>query len=132
MSHPFFANLEEWVRMQKKTLETFRNVFENSKGADRLELILAIRAAFQHMIKTLKAFDDWLQDPMILSHMPRELLDDVWQTTYQLLRSLLELDIRHTTAMKEHMEKLYREGKMNPLVWYRGREPSRRTMPSTT
>ena len=132
MSHPFFTNLEEWVRMQKRTLETFRKVFENSKEADRLELILATRAAFQHMMKTLKAFDDWLQDPMILSHMPRELLDEVWHTVFQLLMNLIELDIRHTSAMKEYMEKLYKEGKLSPLVWQRAREPRRRPMPSTT
>jgi len=132
VSHPFFANLEEWVQMQKRMLEMFRKVFENCKEADRLELILATRAAFQHMIKTLKAFDDWLQDPMILSHMPKEFLDEVWKTAFNLLIDLIKLDIRHTSAMKEHIEKLYKEGKLSPLVWQRSREPRRRGMPSTT
>ncbi len=112
----FYENLTQWVEMQKKTKALFENMYEEIKKGDRLDLILATRAAFQHMIKTLKAFDNWLQDPMIISHMPREYLEEVWETTYKLLQILLDLDIKHTSAFREHMEKLEREGKLNPIL----------------
>jgi len=112
----FYDNLAQWVEMQKKTKAMFEHMYEEIRKGDRLDLILATRAAFQHMIKTLKAFDNWLQDPMIISHMPREYLEEVWETTYRLLQLLLELDIKHTSAFREHLEKLEREGKLNPIL----------------
>ncbi len=129
MSYSFFENLAQWVEMQKKTKDTFARIYEEVKKGDRLDLILATRAAFQHMIKTLKAFDNWLQDPMILSHMPREYLEEVWEVTYKLLMELLDLDIKHTSEFKEHMEKLQKEGRLNPLLasGLMPQKPSRRS-----
>ncbi len=116
MSYAFFENLTQWVEMQKKMKNTFESLYEEVKKGDRLDLILATRAAFQHMIKTLKAFDNWLQDPLILSHMPREYLEEVWEVTYRILMLLLDLDIKHTSAFRDHLEKLQKEGKINPLL----------------
>ncbi len=116
MSYQFFESLSNWVEMQKKAKNTFENLYENVKKGDRLDLILATRAAFQHMIRTLKAFDSWLQDPLIISHMPREYLEEVWEVVYRLLIKLLELDIKHTSEFKDYLEKLQKEGKLNPLT----------------
>ncbi|RLF03927.1 MAG: DUF2153 domain-containing protein [Thermoprotei archaeon] len=112
----FVANLEHWVEAQKLVLSSVRRVEEQLKDADRLELILATRMAFRHMIRTLEAFDKWLQDPFIIGHMPREMLEEVQRKAWELLKQLLELDINHTTQFKDYMLKLAREGKLNPLL----------------
>ncbi len=116
VSDSFVHNLEAWVKRQKITLDAFKQVEESAKDADRLELIVLTRAAFQHMARTLSAFDQWLQDPFIISHMPREMLAEVWQASRKILYELLELDIKHTSAFKELIEKLSVEGRLNPIL----------------
>jgi len=125
MSRSFYDNLTYWVEMQKKTKNAFETMYDKVKHGDRLDLVIATRAAFQHMIKTLKAFDNWLQDPFIISHMPREYLEEVWDVAYKLLLALLDLDIKHTSTFRDYIEKLQREGKLNPLV-SSGMQPSSR------
>ena len=95
------------------------------RDADRLELILASRMAFRHMIRTLEAFDRWLQDPFIVGHMPREMLEDVQRKAWDLLKQLLELDINHTSQFKEYFAKLAKEGRLNPLLAAQGGEERR-------
>ena len=131
----FFGNLEEWVKMQKSMLETMRKVDARLKNADRLDLIVASRTAFQHIMRTIRAFDQWLQDPLIISHMPKEFLVEVRERIWKILEELLLLDIEHTSKVKEHLEKLMKEGKINPLLWSRPSEEeriSRRRIPTVT
>jgi len=112
----FVRSLERWVALQRTMLEMFRDLDTQVRGSDRQDIIIHTRLAFNHMIKTLKAFDDWLQDPFIASNIPRELLLDVWDTTLKMMELLLELDIRHTSEVKNLIEKKSREGKLNPLL----------------
>jgi len=124
------SSLSEWIDMQRKAMEMFREINSSADQADRLALVLIIRQAFQHMIKTLKAFDQWLNDPFILNYITKDMLIDVWNTTYKILNELLELDIRHTKAVKEVAEKMIREGKLPPMMELRGapeEERSRRS-----
>jgi len=114
------SSLSEWIDMQRKAMEMFREINSSADQADRLALVLIIRQAFQHMIKTLKAFDQWLNDPFILNYITKDMLIDVWNTTYKILNELLELDIRHTKAVKEVAEKMIREGKLPPMMELRG------------
>jgi len=120
MAQYFLGNLDEWVNMQKKTSDLFKSIDQEirKKGEtlDRLELILATRAAFQHMSRTIKAFDQWLQDPLILANLSKESLLEVWNATYKMLLDLLDLDIKHTSMFREHAEKMLREGRVNPLT----------------
>jgi len=120
MAQYFLHNLDEWVGMQKKTADLFRNIDQEIKkkgeSLDRLELILATRAAFQHMSRTIKAFDQWLQDPLILANLSRESLLEVWNATYKMIQELLELDVKHTSMFREQAEKMLKEGKLNPLT----------------
>ncbi|HDI31192.1 MAG TPA: DUF2153 domain-containing protein [Thermofilum sp.] len=121
----FGANLERWVTTQKSFLNSIKNVEPQLKTADRLELILAIRTVFSHMIRTIEAFDKWLQDPFIVGHMPREMLEEVQRKVWNVAKELLELDIAHTTQFKEYVEKLANEGKLNPLLYGGKREQER-------
>ncbi|AEB95949.1 MAG: DUF2153 domain-containing protein [Metallosphaera sp.] len=121
MEGSFISNLDEWIKMQKNLLATIKEMEKKEEGTleDRLDLILASRLAFQHMMRTLKAFDQWLQDPMIIKHMPKEMLEDVKKTSWLILQQLLELDVRHTSQAKELITKLGKEGKLDPLIWSR-------------
>lgn len=126
------SSLSDWIDMQKKALEMFKEIDTDVEKADRLALVLAIRQAFQHMIKTLKAFDQWLNDPFILNYVTKDMLLDVWSTTYKILNELLKLDVRHTQAVKELAEKMIREGKLPPIIELResrsSEERGRRTL----
>jgi len=105
--------------MQKNLLATLKDMQKQDQEMDRLDLILASRVAFQHMMRTIKAFDQWLQDPMVIKHMPKEMLEDVKRTSWGILEQLLELDIRHTSEARDLITKLGKEGKLDPLIWSR-------------
>ncbi|MDK6029298.1 DUF2153 family protein [Ignisphaera sp. 4213-co] len=111
-----YDSLTQWIEMQKKVKQWFSNVNDNAKKGDRLELILYTRMAFQHMIRTLRAFDNWLQDPFIISNMPKEELEFVWTTIYNILQQLIDLDIKHTSEFRDYIAKLEKEGKLSPLL----------------
>ena len=121
----FTSTLDQWVEAQKLVLSSVLRVEGQLRDADRLELILASRMAFRHMIRTLEAFDRWLQDPFIVGHMPREMLEDVQRKAWDLLKQLLELDINHTSQFKEYFAKLAKEGRLNPLLAAQGGEERR-------
>lgn len=126
------STLSEWVDMQRKAVELFKQVNDSVGTSDRLTLVLVTRQAFQHMIRTLKAFDQWLNDPFILNYVTKDMLIDVWSTTYKLLNELIELDIRHTLMVKEIAEKMIKEGKIPvfmELRSYEEEEPRRPTSP---
>ena len=112
-----YDSLTQWIEMQKKVKAWFDSVNESVKKGDRLELILYTRLAFQHMIRTLKAFDNWLQDPFIISNMPKEELEYVWSKVYSILQQLIDLDIKHTSEFRDYIVKLEKEGKLNPLLF---------------
>lgn len=117
MAQILLTNLDEWIKMQKRMLEAFKQLNEEiSAGGDRLQIVLATRAVFQHMIKTLRAFDQWLQDPIILSSLDKASLDQVWKAAYDIAVRLLELDIAHTSSFRELAATMIREGKMTPLM----------------
>lgn len=112
----FARSLERWVSMQRAMLENFKHIDERVRGSDRLDIIIHTRLLFNHMMRTLKAFDDWLQDPFISSNIPKELLIEVWSTTLKLAETLLELDMKHTSEMRNIIEKAVKEGQVSPLL----------------
>jgi len=111
-----FPHLDAWVKKQTEILESFKKAEENYQNADRLELILLSRTAFQHMMKTIEAFDQWLREPMVTSHMPREMLVELWSRLRTIFYELIKLDIEHTSKFQEHIRKLEVEGKLNPIL----------------
>lgn len=111
----FYENLESWVKRQKEIKSMFTKAEENYKEADRLTLITLSRLAFQHMGKTIEAFENWLKDPMITTHMPRELLVELWDNLREIFFRLIELDIEHTAKFAEHLKKLEDADSINPL-----------------
>jgi len=112
-----FPNLESWIKKQYEIMETFKKAEENFENFDRLELILLARMAFQHVIKTFEAFDQWLREPVVTTHMPRELLIDLWVKLRNILYETIELDVEHTSKFYDHVKKLEMEGKINPIFY---------------
>ncbi len=128
-----FPHLDSWVKKQTETIENFKRAEENYENADRLELILLSRMAFQHMMKTIEAFDQWLREPMVTSHMPREMLIELWTKLRKIFYELIELDIEHTSKFSQHIKKLEAEGKLNPiLVTSKLEKETRRTTITTS
>lgn len=111
-----FPNLEAWIKRQLEIKESFKKAEEKYEELDRLELILLSRQAFQHMMRTIEAFDQWLKEPMVISHMPREMLIELWSKLRTIFYELLDLDIEHTSKFNEHIKKLAKEGKLNPIL----------------
>lgn len=128
----FFSNLESWVKRQSMVKEMFEKAEQNYKELDRLALITLSRLAFQHMGKTIEAFDQWLKDPMITSHMPREMLVELWSKLRVILYELIELDIEHTSKFSEHLRKLAEENALNPLFAFEKEEKEARRGVSPT
>jgi len=111
-----FPNLEAWIKRQMEIMESFKKAEENYENADRLELILLTRMAFNHMVRTIEAFDQWLKEPAVTTHMPRELLVELWSKLRKIFYELIELDIEHTYKFSQHIKKLEMENKLNPLL----------------
>ena len=112
----FLRNLDRWVAMQQSVLETFKENEQRVAQSDRLEIIVNTRLAFSHIMRTIKAFDDWLQDPFITTNAPKDLLVEVWERTVKILIELLELDIQHTSSMRNTLDAYARQGKLNPIL----------------
>lgn len=113
----FAANLTNWIEAQKNFLNSATLMEKQLEKADRLELVLATRAAFAHIVKTVEAFDKWLQDPFIVGHMPREMLIEIQKSVWETLKKLLELDIRHTTEFRDLILRLAERGQLHPLLF---------------
>jgi len=127
-----FPHLEAWVKKQHEIMRLFKKAEENYEKADRLDLILLSRMAFQHMVKTIEAFDQWLREPMVTSHMPREMLVELWSKLRRIFYDLIELDIEHTTRFHEHIKKLEAEGRLNPILATGKLEKEARRTPVTS
>lgn len=130
-----YDNLDSWVRRQREIKELFAKAEGNYKEADRLALITLSRLAFQHMEKTIEAFDNWLKDPMITTHMPREMLVELWENLREIFYKLIDLDIEHTMKFAEYLKKLEDSNSINPLFTIRtprGEEKESRRRPPPT
>ncbi|MEM1718782.1 MAG: DUF2153 family protein, partial [Thermosphaera sp.] len=57
-----FSSLDMWVKRQNEVKSLFEKAELDYRDADRLTLITLSRAAFQHMMRTIEAFDQWLKD----------------------------------------------------------------------
>lgn len=115
----FYENLETWVKRQQEVKHLFMKAEDNYKEADRLTLITLSRLAFQHMERTIEAFDNWLKDPMITTHMPREMLIELWEKLRHIFYELIDLDIEHTSKFADYLKKLEENNQVNPLFMMR-------------
>ena len=116
--------LVRWVEMQKATLEFLETLKSRLEGMDRLEMVVYARLIFQHLEKTVKAFDEWLQDPFIATIIPREEMARVLAETIEAAEKILRLDITHTDYVRGLVEKAAAQG-THPLLRMRQEEKVR-------
>ncbi|HDO20651.1 MAG: DUF2153 domain-containing protein [archaeon GB-1845-036] len=107
-------NIEAWIEGQKRFLEYSRKSEEILKNADRLSLMIAARTACSQIIKTIKGFDAWLQNPLVIGLMPHKMLKEVQEQLWRIMYELTLFDIEHTGKYKEHLKKIIEEGKILP------------------
>lgn len=112
-----FPNLDAWIKRQNEILDVFRKAEENFENFDRLDLIFLSRMAFQHIIKTCEAFDQWLREPLVTTHMPRDMLIELWNELRNILFNIIDLDIKHTSKFNDYIKKLEGEGKISPFFY---------------
>jgi hypothetical protein len=101
----FLANIHAWVESQKKLLELAKQSLENLKDADRLTLLTASRTACYHISRTIKGFDNWLNNPAITTVMPKEMLKEVQEKLWKIMLEIIEFDIKHTSQFLDYITK---------------------------
>ena len=115
----FLKSLTDWVESQKKALEGAKEALKDLEQADRLMLILASRNACYHIARTIRGFDSWLQNPMVIGLMPMEMAKEVQKKLYEIMFMLMEFDIKHTSEFVELLSKMIEEGKLPKILFER-------------
>jgi len=96
--------LARWVEMQRRMIEVLEHLEARAGEMDRLDLAVYARIVFQHIERTVRAFDEWLQDPLILTSAPRDELERVLRDAAKAAKILARLDADHTERMARIME----------------------------
>ena len=73
--------------------------------ADRLMLILAARVACYHISRTIRGFESWLQNPLVIGLMPKEMVREMQKRLWDIMYSLMEYDIKHTGEYHDFLKK---------------------------
>ncbi|MEM2380837.1 MAG: DUF2153 family protein [Candidatus Nezhaarchaeales archaeon] len=115
----------DWVEAQKKILNAFKEADKELENADRLMQVLASRNACFHIARTIKGFESWLQNPLVIGLMPKEMADEVRRKLWDLMKEVMEFDIKHTSDFTNLLKKMSDEGKL-PRVLFEKREEARR------
>ncbi|MEM1537781.1 MAG: DUF2153 family protein [Candidatus Nezhaarchaeales archaeon] len=121
----FLKSLMDWVEAQKKILNAFKEADKELENADRLMQVLASRNACFHIARTIKGFESWLQNPLVIGLMPKEMADEVRRKLWDLMKEVMEFDIKHTSDFTNLLKKMSDEGKL-PRVLFEKREEARR------
>ncbi|MEM1550205.1 MAG: DUF2153 family protein [Candidatus Methanomethylicia archaeon] len=111
---PIIQNIESWVNSQKRFLEYVKKSESELEAADRLSLIIAARAACSQIARTIKGFDAWLQNPLIIGLMPLEMVKEVQEKLWSIMKIITEFDIQHTEKYGEYLKKVIEQGKIIP------------------
>ncbi len=118
-------NLRDWIEEQKRILKTLKMSERELEDADRLMLILAARVACYHISRTIRGFESWLQNPLVIGLMPKEIVREMQKRLWNIMYELVEYDIKHTGEYHDFLQKIMKEGKLPPLL-FQAREGVRR------
>ncbi|MCS7386106.1 MAG: DUF2153 domain-containing protein [archaeon GB-1867-005] len=106
--------LEAWVEDQKRFLEYSKLSLKELEKADRLTLIIAARTACAQILRTIKGFENWLQNPVVIGLMPYEMAKEVQEKLWQIMVEVTNFDIKHTSEYKDFLKKVIEEGRVLP------------------
>ncbi|AAL63514.1 DUF2153 family protein [Pyrobaculum aerophilum] len=122
--------LEQWVKEQERQVKELESHGEHMKVADRLELLYSAQAMLGYIARVLKDFESWLNNPVVTSVMPEEMLRRLESMLREVAIKFIQVDIAHTSEYKELLSKFAREGKVpSVLMLYiqqRPQAPARR------
>ncbi|RLF25187.1 MAG: DUF2153 domain-containing protein [Thermoprotei archaeon] len=121
----FLRNLSEWVEEQKKILRALKQSEKELEDADRLMLVLAARVACYHISRTIRGFESWLQNPLVIGLMPTEMVREMQKKLWEIMYTLIEYDIKHTSDYQGYLKKALSEQKL-PSLLFQVREEKRR------
>ncbi len=131
--------LEKWVLDQKRFVSELEKYGEYISGSeDRLSLLYSAQAMLMYIERTLKDFESWLNNPVITSIMPVDLLKELEEKLRKIVIEFVKLDIDHTSKYTELLKKISSEQSLpeilklyfeHKLVQATPRETERREMP---
>ena len=102
--------LERWVSDQKRfinELEKFGQYIASNE--DRLSLLYSAQAMLMYIERALKDFETWLNNPIITSIMPIDLLRELEERLRKIVIDFVKLDIDHTSKYTELLRKISNE-----------------------
>ena len=100
------TRLENWVRDQKKFMDELQKYGDYIVNQDRLSLLLSAQAMLYYIERTLKDFESWLNNPMITSIMPVEMLKELEERLRDIAIEFVKLDIDHTSKYIDMLKKI--------------------------
>ncbi len=106
--------LNAWIEDQKKFLEYTKMSMKELEKADRLTLVIAARTACSQILRTIRGFDGWLQNPVVIGLMPYEMIREVQQKLWEIMIEVTNFDIKHTSEYRDYLKKVLEEGKVLP------------------
>lgn len=122
--------LGQWVKEQERQIRELETHGNAMKTADRLELLYSAQAMLGYIARVLKDFESWLNNPVVTSVMPEEMLKRLESMLREVAVMFIKVDIAHTTEYKELLSKFAKEGKVPTVlmlyVQQRPQQPQRR------
>lgn len=83
---------------------------------DRLSLLLSAQAMLYYIERTLKDFESWLNNPMITSIMPIDMLKELEERLRDIAIEFVKLDIDHTSRYVDILRKMENENEIPDIL----------------
>lgn len=100
------TRLENWVRDQRRFMDELQKYGDYIANQDRLSLLLSAQAMLYYIERTLKDFESWLNNPMITSIMPEDMLKELEKRLRDIAIEFVKLDIDHTSKYVDILKKI--------------------------
>ncbi|WP_069807725.1 DUF2153 family protein [Vulcanisaeta thermophila] len=110
------ARLENWVRDQKKFMDELQKYGDYISSQDRLSLLFSAQAMLYYIERTLKDFESWLNNPMITSIMPIEMLKELEERLRDIAIEFVKLDVDHTSKYVDILKKMESENEIPDIL----------------
>jgi len=110
------TRLENWVKDQRKFMDELQKYGDYITSQDRLSLLLSAQAMLYYIERTLKDFESWLNNPMITSIMPEDMLKELEERLRDIAIEFVKLDIDHTSKYVDILKKMESENEIPDIL----------------
>ncbi len=114
--------LNAWIEDQRRFLEYTKISLKELERADRLTLVIAARTACSQILRTIKGFEGWLQNPVVIGLMPYEMIKEVQKKLWEIMIEVTNFDIKHTSEYRDYLKKVIEEGRVLPTLPFEGKK----------